>query len=443
MGFFKRATSSSHHGQKAYMSESESFLTRAIRGGKSHAGTWVSESSALNFSAVYACHRILAETFAHPPLIVYEREKNGDVKHATDLEIYWALKNQFNKHMTSYVGREIVMHHIQGWGNGFYEIQRTRGREPVALWPMLPDRTEPEMHNGNLTYYTTVEGKRSRVAFQNVAHIPGLGFDGYKGYSPIQMQRQAIGLGLATEEFGAKWFGQGSKGGGVLIHPSKLSENAQENIRESFEDDNAGLDNAHRITILEEGMKFVPTTIPPNDAQFLETRKFQVVEIARFYRMQLHKLQEMDRATFSNIEQQAIEFVMDTMLPWYVKFEQELNRKLWVTRELRERYFVKFNLNSLLRGDSETRADFYSKMVTNGIMTRNEARKLEDWNELPGLDEPLVPLNMGSAAGDKLPDEKAMAMLEAVRMVAKDEPGAIGALKNLIGDENGRDSDRA
>lgn len=413
-------------------SAEDGWLTRAVGGGKTSAGNYVSETSAMTFSAWWACLRILSETLAHTPLIVFERTGKDKVEPAQDLEIYWALKNEFNEHMSSFVARETAMGHLCGWGNAYLEVQRTKGQEPVALWPMLPDRTAPEMRDGKLTYYTTVDGKRVRVSRQNCVHVPGFGFDGYKGYSPIQMARNIVGLGHATEEFGAKYFAQGSKSGGILMHPGTLSNTAKGNIRDSHENDNAGLQNSHRITILEEGMRFIATTIPPDDAQFLETRKFQVVEVARFFRMPLHKLQEMDSATFSNIEQQAIEFVTDTMLPYVVKWEQELNRKLWVNKEQRKRYFVKFNLRNLLRGDSDNRAKFYKGAIETGWMTRNEARLLEDMEPLEGLDEPLVPLNMGGATGDKLPNEKALAILEAARMVGAGEPGAISALSRLV-----------
>lgn len=435
MGFLQKINAAL--GETARVSDGDSFLTRAFSGGKSSSGVYVNENSALTLSAVYACIRILSETLAHPPLIVYEREKGGGVKPAEDLPIYWALKNEFNDHMTSLIARESVMGHVATYGNGYFEIERKRNGEAVQLWPMLPDRTRPILNKGKLRYETTIDGKTIPISASNTIHIPGMGFDGYIGYSPIQMARQAIGLGQATEEFGGRYFSQGSKSGGFMMYPGALSKQAKDNIRDSAEADMQGLDQAHRITILEEGIKFVPTTIPPNDAQFLETREFQVIEIARFYRMQLHKLQYLKEATYSNIEQQAIEFVMDTMLPWYIRWEQEINRKLWLTPEDRKRYFCKFNLNSLLRGDSNARAQFYKSGIETGWMTRNEARALEELEPLDGLDEPLVPLNMGGGqSGEPLQNEKALSILEAARLVAKREPGAIGALEKLINGEN-------
>lgn len=434
MGFLNRISAA--FGERARLSESDSFLTRTFGGGRSSSGITVSESSALTFSAVWACQRILSETLAHPPLIVYERKKGKGGKrkldHADDLEIYWSLKNEFNDHMTSLVARETSQGHAVGWGNGYLEIERTKGQEAVQLWPMLPDRTKPILENGKLRYETKVDGQPVKVSAQNTVHIPGFGFDGYIGYSPIHMMRHAIGLGQATETFGGKYFSQGSRSGGVLMYPGTLSPTAKANIQESFDADTKGLEKSHRITILEEGTKFIATTIPPNEAQFLETRKFQVIEIARYHRMPLHKIQEMDRSTNNNIEQQALEFLLDTMLPWFIRWEQELNRKLWVTREARKRYFVKFNLNSLMRGDSVARSAYYKSAIETGWMTRNEARELEDMEPLEGLDEPLVPLNMGSSTGDQLPNERALAILEAARMVGSGEPGALRALENLV-----------
>lgn len=451
MGFFNRVSAGiniqANRGQIATQEMEDSFLTRAFGGSKSSTGQLISQHKAMSLSAWFACVRVIAETVAHPPLEVYEK-KGDSIDKAEDLDIYWALKNEFNDYTSSFVARETMINHLCGWGNAYMEVQRNGKGEPLKLWSLLPDRTIPELKNGQLRYLTSVGGVHMPIAPQNVIHVPGLSFDGLIGYSPIDLARNILGLLDATEEFGAKYFERGSRSGGVLVHPGQLSPKAKENIRQTHERDNAGLENAHRITILEEGMKFVPTTIPPNDAQFLETRKFQVIEVARFFRMPAHKIGEMENATYSNIEQQTIDFITDCIMPYILKIEHELNRKLWVTKEMKKRFYVKFNLKNLLRGDSKQRAEFYGALLDRGAITRNEVRGWEELQPIPGLDKPLVPLNYQEAGSEneqqtavvpaparrqrEVPDERALQVLEAARLVGRGEPGAEILLDNLV-----------
>jgi HK97 family phage portal protein len=407
MGWF-RPSKAVTYGPAQSVSDPHHWLINGF-GTHSHAGRPVTENSSLSISAVWASIRVLSETLAQVPLMLMERTPQGGKNPAYENNLFWLLHDEANPHMTSFVFRETIMGHVVGWGNGYAEIDRDSFGNVLALWPLLPDRTWPvKLPDQPLFYNTNVDGKTYSIPARNMLHIPGLGFDGYQGYSPIKYAANAMGVAIAAEEFGAKFFANGASGGTVLEHPGvgdlAMPDEAVPLVRKSFEDMNSGLDNAHRVKILREGMTLKQLGIPPNEAQFLETRKFQVVEIARFYRVQLHKLQELERATFSNIEQLAIEFVVDTMTPYFVRWEQELNRKLF-NGEDRKKYYTKFNLNGLQRGDSVSRSNYYKNMVLTGIMTRNEARALEDWNRIEGLDEPLQPMNMGQT-GDKMPGAK-------------------------------------
>jgi len=283
--------------------------------------------------------------------------------------------------------RNTAQSHALLWGNAYAEIGRTNGGEPVDLFPLLPDRTVVERDRERQThqYRTNVDGRHVTLPADRVLHIPALGFDGLVGYSPIWMARQAVGLGLAMEEFGAKFFSNDMKSGGYLKHPGRLSEEAQRNIKESMERQ-GGLDNAHRLKILEEGMDFQQVTIPPEDAQFISSREFQTEEIARLYRIPLFMLQShaKDTSWGTGIAQQSLGFVRYTLEPWLQRWEQELNRKMLTRREREQGFYLKHNVNALLRADTETRANVYERALDpeTGWMLRNEVRGLEDLNNI-------------------------------------------------------------
>jgi HK97 family phage portal protein len=303
--------------------------------------------------------------------------------------------------MTPFTCRSTIAHHQVLWGNGYGEIEKNGKGESMGLWPLLPDRTRPmrDTQTKELYYTTSIDGQSFDIENENCLHIPALAWDGYIGYSPVAQARQAFGLSLATEEFGAKFFGNDAKSGGFLMHPAKLGEKAAGNLSDSMNKKGDGLKDAHRIRILEEGMKFVQTTIPPDDAQFLATREFQIAEIARMFGVPLFLLQSTEKSTSwgSGIESMGLAFLMWTLNPWIIKMEQEVNRKMFTTAEREKGLFVKLNVNALLRGDMAARATFYKNGIVDGWMTRNEVRNLEDRNPLEGLDEPLVPLNMTPA----------------------------------------------
>lgn len=359
-------------------------------------GVKVTETSALQSVAVFACVRLLSETLASIPLPLYKRLTKRSKQRASEHPLYSILHDSPNPEMTSFNFREVLMGHLVLWGNAYAEIDWKPNGKVNALWPLRPDRMRVARRKGKLWYhYRLPDGTEAILPSYQVLHIPGLGFDGIIGYSPIHMAREAIGLSLATEEFGAKFFGNGANPGGVLEHPQSLSKEAQDNLRESWNQMHQGLSNQHRIAILEEGMKYQQIGIPPDDAQFIETRKFQRGEIASFFHIPPHMIGDLEKATYSNIEHQAIEFVIYTMRPWFVRWEQAINKKLLWPDE-RKDYFAEFLVEGLLRGDVETRYKAYATARQWGWLSADDIRELENMDPLPDGQGQIyyMPMNM-------------------------------------------------
>jgi HK97 family phage portal protein len=374
------------------------WLRYALGGEPASTGVPVNGYTALTFSAFWAAVSIISGDSASLPLVLYKRTSDGGKERFVDHKTYELLHDSPNPEMTSMVFRETVQGHVLTWGNGYAEIERDRLGRPQALWPITPDRVTPFRDGVRLRYrVTNTRGAESILDPANVLHIPGLGYDGTIGYSIVTMARESIGMGLATERFGGTFFGNGSTFGGVLSHPGKLTKEAKQDIRESVGQLHTGVDRAHRFLILAENMKYERLGIPPNDAQFLETRRFQVSEIARWFNIPPHKLGDLERATFSNIEQQDIEYYRACLRRWLVRWEQELNRKLISPLE-RKQQFIKHNVEGLLRGDSAARSEFYSKMFGIGALSINDILELEDMNPIGAEgDVHYVPANMMSA----------------------------------------------
>lgn len=362
----------------------------------SNTGLSVTETTALSVVAVYACVRILSETVASLPLFLYKRLDRGKQR-AGDHPLYPLLHDVPNPEMNSFTFRETLMAHLVTWGNAYAEIEWDSYTKVKALWPLRPDRMQVWRENDQIVYKYYLPNSAGMVTLPayRVWHIPGLGFDGLVGYPPITLAREAIGLSLATEEFGARFFGSGAAPGGVLEHPGKLSKDAQDNLRKSWNEMHSGLSNQHRLAILEEGMKWNKIGIPPDDAQFLETRKFQKNEIASFFHIPPHMIGDLERATFSNIEEQALEFVVYTMRPWLVRWEQSINQKL-LNPDERADYFAEFLVDGLLRGNIQARYQAYATGRQWGWLSANDIRELENQNPLPGEegDIYLNPMNM-------------------------------------------------
>lgn len=359
--------------------------------GPSAAGKQVNETTAMQMTAVYAAVRILSETIASLPLNLYRYTPEGGRVKAVDHPLYFIAHNEANSEMSSFIFRETAMSHLLLWGNSYSQIIRNGRGEVLGLYPLMPDRMKVDRDERGRLYYEyqlmqddakTFKGKDMTVRLnpEDVLHIPGLGFDGLVGYSPIGMARNTIGLSLATEEYASKLFANGATPSGVLSHPNTLEH--PENLRDSWQRAFGGSNNAGRVAVLEEGVTYTPITMKPEEAQFLETRKFMVTEIARFFRIPPHMLADLDRATFSNIENQSIEFVKYTLEPWVSRIESAMNRRLLLENEKREYYF-KFNVDGLLRGDFKSRMEGYSIGIQNGFLCPNDVRSLEELDLIP------------------------------------------------------------
>ena len=358
--------------------------------GGTTSGQPVNERTAMQTTAVYACVRILAEAVAGLPLHVYRYSADSSKERIPHHPLYHLLHDEPNPEMTSFVFRETLMSHLLLWGNAYAQIIRDGRGNPLALYPLLPSKMDvTRARSGNLIYTYRRDSGESKISpdyetvtlrRDEVLHIPGLGFDGLIGYSPIAMAKNAIGMALATEEYGAKFFANGANPGGVLEHPGVIKD--IQRVKDSWNDAYRGAGNAHRVAVLEEGMKFQAIGIPPEQAQFLETRKFQINEIARIFRVPPHMVGDLEKSSFSNIEQQSLEFVKYTLDPWVVRWEQSLQQSLVLPSE-KSSVFVKFNLDGLLRGDYKSRMEGYATARQNGWMSTNDIRELEDMNRIP------------------------------------------------------------
>ena len=371
--------------------------------GGSSSGKYVNERSAMQMTAVYACVRILSEAVAGLPLHLYRYNDSGGKEKATDHPLYTLLHDEPNPEMSSFVFRETLMTHLLLYGNAYAQIVRNGKGEVIGLYPLMPSKMTVDRDDNGHLYYSYVHSneeadtmKDETVILQpsDVLHIPGLGFDGLVGYSPIAMARNAIGMAIACEEYGARFFANNAAPSGVLEYPGTLKN--PERIRDSWNAQYGGSANSHRVAVLEDGLHFTPISISPNEAQFLETRKFQLNEIARIFRVPPHMVGDLDKSSFSNIEQQSLEFVKYTLDPWIVRWEQSLFRSLFTPDE-KKLYFVKFNVEGLLRGDYKSRMAGYATARQNGWMSTNDIRELENLDKIPaeeGGDLYLVNGNM-------------------------------------------------
>ena len=357
--------------------------------GNSTSGKRVNERSAMQMTAVYACVRILSEAIAGLPLHLYRYTDSGGKEKAIDNNLYFLLHDEPNTEMTSFAFRETLMTHLLLWGNAYAQIIRNGRGEILGLYPLMPDRMTVERDDKGQLYYEYMVSsddapinKQSTVKLKpyDVLHIPGLGFDGLVGYSPIAMAKNAIGMAIACEEYGSKFFANGAQPSGVLEHPGTVKD--PEKVRESWHKAFGGSANANKTAVLEEGMKYTPISIAPEQAQFLETRKFQIDEIARIFRVPPHMVGDLEKSSFSNIEQQSLEFVKYTLDPWVSRWEQSITRSL-LTAEEKKQYFVKFNVDGLLRGDYQSRMNGYAVGIQNGFMSPNDVRELENMDLIP------------------------------------------------------------
>ena len=356
--------------------------------GRANSGKRVTDRTALQHIAVYACVRVLSEAIAQLPLHLYKYNDNGKER-VPQHPLYFLLHDQPNPEMTSFVFRETLMSHLLIYGNAYAQIIRNGRGDVIGLYPLMPDKMKVDRDEKNrLIYiYSRYDEANPNLKEQGdivlyadeVLHIPGLGYDGLVGYSPIALAKNAIGISIACEDYGASFFGNNANPSGVLEHPGVIKN--PDKLRDAWHRAYGGR-NAHKVAVLEEGVKFTPISIPNNEAQFLETRKFQIEEIARMYRVPLHMIGDLDHATFSNVEHLSLDFVKYSLDPWIVRWEQGLMKAL-LSHSEKGKYFIKFNVEGLLRGDYASRMQGYATARQNGWMSANDIRELEDMNMIP------------------------------------------------------------
>lgn len=385
--------------RRSGLANPDAWLVDFFNGGHSSmSGVRVSPDSALGHSAVFACVQVRSQTLASLPLKLFRRGKNGAKETAIDHPAYSLVHTSPHPQLTSFEFREMMNGHGDLRGIGYAQIVRDGGGRVRRLVPLHPDRVRPvraEQANADgirpLSFEVTNAGLGGtvRLAESEILRIPNFSLDGVHGLSPIGIARESIGLALAADEHAARMFSNGARPAGVLQHPGKLDDPGRKNLRESWQAVHGGVSNTGKIALLEEGMKFENIGLTNADAQLLESRKYSRTEIASLWRVPPHKIGDLERATFSNIEQQSIEFVQDCMLPLCVRWEQRLDMSLLSEGE-RGEYFFKFNLAGLLRGDTKSRYEAYriglGRAGEPGWITVNDIREVEDMNPVKGGD---------------------------------------------------------
>lgn len=386
--------------KRTHPANPENWLLKLFGGGvETYTGEVVTEENAMKCSAVFGCVRIISESVASLPLFTYERLEPRGKRRATNHYLYPLLHRRPNPEMSALNYIEAIIAHICLWGNSYSEIvYRANTGQVKELWPLLPNKMRVERKNKQLRYiYTLPDNTIKIMSSEQVLHIPGLAFNGLTGLSPIGYAREAIGLALGTEKFGAKFFGNGARPGGVLEHPGELTDPAWKRLSAFMQREHSGIDQAHRLMILEEGMKYHSIGIPPEDAQFLSTREFQIAEIARIFKVPLHLLQEHSKSTTwgSGIKEMNIGFLIHTLRPYLVRIEQAISCQLIPEAE-QEKFFAEFLVEALLRGDTESRYKAYATGKQWGWLNTDDIRELENMNPLPdeqGQDY-WMPMNM-------------------------------------------------
>jgi HK97 family phage portal protein len=382
---------------RASLANPPEWLVRQFGGRLSATGVMVDADSAMRVTAVYACVRVLAESVASLPFCIYRRLANGK-EIAKDHPLYPLLHDMPNEIMTSFEFREAGMAAVALRGNAYTRVVRDNGGRVREMVPLPLAYTKPRIASDRRTLLFDVEWPdqaKETLTLGECWHVKGMTLDGIIGVSAIAYAREAIGLALALEEHGARLFSNGARPQGIITLPGSLTQEQVNDNRTAWSDAYGGLQNAHKTAVLQGEIKYQPLTMTSEDAQFIEARKFQASEIARMFRVPPHMIGDLEKATFSNIEHQAIEFVKYTLRPWLIRWEQAANRDL-LTESEREEYFIEFNPEGLLRGDIASRYQAYAIAIQNGIRNRAEIRETENLDPgPPELAEFLQPVNMG------------------------------------------------
>lgn len=390
-------------------------------GGVSPSGVYVSETTAMNFSAVFACVRLLSNALASCPLILYRRLSDGGKQRAINHPLYnvMHLRPSPLKEITAFRLKQLLQGHLGTWGNAFaYKIINQRSGQIDGLVPLVPNRMRVYRDDKTqkvLYEYQSETGPLLKFTKDFILHIPGFSYDGLTGYSIIRQARESIALGLATEEFGSRYFGSGTNPGAIFEHPQGLSDQAYKRLSKQLNDKAGSLGKSHKALILEEGMKFQKITVPMEDAQFLQTRKFQINEICRWWNVPPHLIGDLERSTNNNIEQQSLEFLIYTMAPWFTLWEQELSLQL-LREDEQEEFYFEFLVEGLLRGDINTRYKAYKIGREGGWLSRNDIRRKENDEPITGGDDYLIPLNYAIMVDGKITN--------LVMKNIKEKPGA-------------------
>ncbi len=358
----------------------------------------VTEEKALGIDAVFACVNLYARTLASMPLLLYEKTPEGKQR-AVNHPLYRLLHNEPNPNMTSHNFRKIMEASLKLWGNAYAWIEFDNSWRVKYLWPLLPGNVFPQrsLQTGKLFYDAVLyNGESRRFRAYEMVHIPGLGFDGISGRSPVRQFAETMGFNLDIKSYGRKFFKNGARPSGVLQHPGSLSEEAQKRLERKFDKRYSGIENTGKTILLEEGMTYHQIGVPPEEAQFIESRKYSVEEIARIYGVPPHMIGDLEHATFSNIESQDINFAKHSIVPECVNWEQELMRKL-LNDEEQARYEIEFNMEGLVRGDMESRYRAYAIGRQWGFLTADDIRAKENMSNVDGGGITYVPLNMISS----------------------------------------------
>ncbi len=442
----RRAIRAAFYGPESITSAASARLFSA--GVETQAGLTVDTETALGYSAVLAAVRCISETVAMLPLHLYRRSIEAGkkhIEHAVDHPLYALLHDAPNPEQTSYEFREAFVASLIVYGNAYAEIVRDRFGNIKSLWPIWSRNVRMERVNGSVVYWISINGIETALSAEQVFHVRGFTWHGLVGQSLLDMARETVGTAISADRFAARFFANGARPGGMIEHPRRMSEAAARSLRESFESLHKGLGNSHRVAILEEGAKFTPVGVDPDAAQLLEARQYSITDIARIFRLPPHKIGDLSRATFSNIEHQAIEF-SEAMQPWFKRIEQRINIQLLTPAE-RKSYFAEFQVKGLLRTDIKTQGEFYRIMRDIGAFSANDIRDLENMNPLPDDqgDIYLVPSNympasalIGAASKSDLAQEmntdtRMGALVLEARAEKKKSIGAECCEKNIAG----------
>lgn len=405
----------------AQLAEKTARLARVAVHEKSHSGEIVTIESALMVSAVIAIIRLKAQDLASIPLLLYARRGRSKFR-AFDSPYYSLMHDQPNPEMSSVVFRELIVSHIDAWGDFFGQILADETGVAREVWPLRPDKMTVKRVDGQKVYeYQTSDGRMRVFLQEEILHIPGFGFDGLRGMSRISQARHQIGLSVATEKFGSKFFANGANFDVVFKHPKELSDEAFDALNTSIKEKYAGTDNSHKFIILEEDMSIEKIGIPPDDAQFLETRKFQLDEINRMIGpVPPHLIGDLEKSTSwgTGIDAQEQGYINHSLMTYARRIEQALDTQLLLPSDRAQGFFYEHLFDGFLRGDIQTRYEAYAKAITNGWMSRNEARERDNMNPRKGLDDLLQPLNMSTVGGSVSENGNG----EAVSPVAALEP---------------------